>query len=66
MNLIIILLVCIDDVDVFDNRNCDNVSDCHYENMCESSVQNESNNELHDQSTSDGKLNIYSMMNNNL
>ena len=45
MYVIVILLVFIIDVDVFNNRNCDNMSDCDHENVCESSIQ--------DQSTSD-------------
>ena len=33
MHLILIVFVCITDVDVFDNRNCDNMSDCDHENV---------------------------------
>ena len=42
MYVIIILLVFIIDVDVFNNRNCDNMSDCDHDNVCESSIQDQS------------------------
>ena len=27
------------DVDIFDNRNCHNMSNCDHENVCESSIK---------------------------